>query len=218
MMFRAPGISSRSQASSSGWSSATRTLDRLAHAVASAEARGSKGTAGGEASRPCDARTECCSPSRAATIATRSPQFSRADFIIPNAVPVPAEPIIFLKTPDTVVGPDDEVLIPRRSTKTDWEVELAVVIGSTARYLDLTGQAAGDWDVTVMNADNRSDTLPAGFTIETPALPHIRQVHPDHALVGDLATERPEAGRGRGHAVLPLMFPVGQFGPLGGDS
>jgi 2-keto-4-pentenoate hydratase/2-oxohepta-3-ene-1,7-dioic acid hydratase in catechol pathway len=47
----------------------------------------------------------------------------------------PAEPIVFLKTPDTVVGPDDEVLIPRNSTKTDWEVELALVIGAEARYL-----------------------------------------------------------------------------------
>jgi 2-keto-4-pentenoate hydratase/2-oxohepta-3-ene-1,7-dioic acid hydratase in catechol pathway len=48
----------------------------------------------------------------------------------------PKEPILFLKTPDTVVGPDDEVLVPRRSLKTDYEVELAVVIGATARYLD----------------------------------------------------------------------------------
>jgi 2-keto-4-pentenoate hydratase/2-oxohepta-3-ene-1,7-dioic acid hydratase in catechol pathway len=48
---------------------------------------------------------------------------------------VPGEPIVFLKAPDTVVGPDDEVLVPRGSTRTDWEVELAVVIGRTARYL-----------------------------------------------------------------------------------
>ncbi|MBT2402638.1 MULTISPECIES: fumarylacetoacetate hydrolase family protein [unclassified Streptomyces] len=47
----------------------------------------------------------------------------------------PAEPIVFLKAPDTVVGPDDTVLIPRGSVKTDWEAELGVVIGSTARYL-----------------------------------------------------------------------------------
>jgi 2-keto-4-pentenoate hydratase/2-oxohepta-3-ene-1,7-dioic acid hydratase in catechol pathway len=47
----------------------------------------------------------------------------------------PSEPVVFLKAPDTVVGPDDEVLVPRGSTKTDWEVELAVVIGRTARYL-----------------------------------------------------------------------------------
>jgi 2-keto-4-pentenoate hydratase/2-oxohepta-3-ene-1,7-dioic acid hydratase in catechol pathway len=49
---------------------------------------------------------------------------------------IPGEPVVFLKTPDTVVGPDDTVLVPRRSTKTDYEVELAVVIGSEARYLD----------------------------------------------------------------------------------
>lgn len=48
----------------------------------------------------------------------------------------PPEPIIFFKAPDTVVGPDDTVLVPRKSVKTDWEVELAVVIGRTARYLD----------------------------------------------------------------------------------
>ncbi|MGA5249761.1 fumarylacetoacetate hydrolase family protein [Streptomyces pseudogriseolus] len=48
----------------------------------------------------------------------------------------PAEPVVFFKAPDTVVGPDDTVLIPRGSVKTDWEVELAVVIGRTARYLE----------------------------------------------------------------------------------
>ncbi|MFB6958536.1 fumarylacetoacetate hydrolase family protein [Streptomyces sp. NPDC056309] len=48
----------------------------------------------------------------------------------------PAEPVIFLKAPDTVVGPDDTVLVPRGAAKTDWEVELAVVIGRTARYLE----------------------------------------------------------------------------------
>jgi 2-keto-4-pentenoate hydratase/2-oxohepta-3-ene-1,7-dioic acid hydratase in catechol pathway len=47
----------------------------------------------------------------------------------------PAEPVIFFKAADTVVGPNDTVLVPRGSTKTDWEVELAVVIGRTARYL-----------------------------------------------------------------------------------
>lgn len=49
---------------------------------------------------------------------------------------IPTEPIIFLKAPDTVVGPTDQVLIPRDSVKTDWEVELAVIIGRQARYLD----------------------------------------------------------------------------------
>ncbi|CAM5330390.1 MULTISPECIES: fumarylacetoacetate hydrolase family protein [Streptomyces] len=48
----------------------------------------------------------------------------------------PAEPVVFLKAADTVVGPNDTVLVPRGSVRTDWEVELAVVIGRTARYLD----------------------------------------------------------------------------------
>ncbi|MFF0448169.1 fumarylacetoacetate hydrolase family protein [Streptomyces sp. NPDC004609] len=47
----------------------------------------------------------------------------------------PPEPVVFLKAADTVVGPYDTVLVPRGSTKTDWEVELAVVIGRTARFL-----------------------------------------------------------------------------------
>lgn len=54
---------------------------------------------------------------------------------------IPTEPILFLKAADTVVGPDDTVLIPRGSAKTDWEVELAVVIGTQARYLDSPAEA-----------------------------------------------------------------------------
>ncbi|MFC4137777.1 MULTISPECIES: fumarylacetoacetate hydrolase family protein [unclassified Microbacterium] len=48
----------------------------------------------------------------------------------------PTIPILFLKTPNTVVGPDDAVTIPRGSEKTDWEVELGVVIGTRTEYLD----------------------------------------------------------------------------------
>jgi 2-keto-4-pentenoate hydratase/2-oxohepta-3-ene-1,7-dioic acid hydratase in catechol pathway len=48
----------------------------------------------------------------------------------------PTVPIIFLKTPNTVVGPYDDVQIPRGSTRTDWEVELGIVIGRRASYLD----------------------------------------------------------------------------------
>lgn len=54
----------------------------------------------------------------------------------------PAEPVVFMKAPDTVVGPEDQVLIPRASAKTDWEVELGVVIGAPARYLDGPRDAA----------------------------------------------------------------------------
>ncbi|KQO95896.1 fumarylacetoacetate hydrolase family protein [Leifsonia sp. Leaf264] len=54
---------------------------------------------------------------------------------------LPAEPVIFMKDPTTLVGPFDDVLIPRGSVKTDWEVELGVVIGATARYLDSPDEA-----------------------------------------------------------------------------
>lgn len=53
----------------------------------------------------------------------------------------PTVPIIFLKTPNTVVGPHDTVTIPRGSEKTDWEVELGIVIGARAAYLDSPEQA-----------------------------------------------------------------------------
>ncbi len=49
---------------------------------------------------------------------------------------IPDEPVVFMKSPGTLVGPDDTVLIPRASTKTDWEVELAVVLGQRVSYLD----------------------------------------------------------------------------------
>jgi 2-keto-4-pentenoate hydratase/2-oxohepta-3-ene-1,7-dioic acid hydratase in catechol pathway len=53
----------------------------------------------------------------------------------------PEVPIIFLKTPNTVVGPYDDVVIPRGSENTDWEVELGVVIGRTASYLETDEEA-----------------------------------------------------------------------------
>ena len=56
-------------------------------------------------------------------------------------LPVPSEPILFLKAGDTVVGPHDPVLIPPHSEKTDYEVELGVVVGREARYLDSPAQA-----------------------------------------------------------------------------
>ncbi|RAG86695.1 hypothetical protein DN069_05315 [Streptacidiphilus pinicola] len=54
---------------------------------------------------------------------------------------IPERPVVLMKDPGTVVGPFDEVLIPRGSRKTDWEVELAVVIGRRARYLDSREEA-----------------------------------------------------------------------------
>jgi len=48
---------------------------------------------------------------------------------------IPKEPIIFMKATSSICGPDDEVMIPKASQKTDWEVELGIVIGSLARYV-----------------------------------------------------------------------------------
>lgn len=54
---------------------------------------------------------------------------------------VPDEPILFTKSPNTLIGPNDDVRIPRGSTKTDWEVELGIVIGKRASYLDSPDEA-----------------------------------------------------------------------------
>ena len=63
---------------------------------------------------------------------------------------VPHEPVVFMKDPSTMVGPFDNVAIPRGSEKTDWEVELGIVIGRTARYLD---------------AEKDADSVIAGYAI-----------------------------------------------------
>ncbi|RKR73514.1 fumarylacetoacetate hydrolase family protein [Frondihabitans australicus] len=54
---------------------------------------------------------------------------------------VPSEPILFTKSPNTLVGPNDDVRIPRGSTKPDWEVELGIVIGRRTSYLDSVDEA-----------------------------------------------------------------------------
>ncbi|MEO8377350.1 MAG: fumarylacetoacetate hydrolase family protein [Candidatus Sumerlaeota bacterium] len=60
-----------------------------------------------------------------------------------SGMPIPTEPIIFMKATNTIVGPNDDVFIPRRSVKTDWEVELGIVIGNEALYLPSEEEAAG---------------------------------------------------------------------------
>lgn len=51
-------------------------------------------------------------------------------------MPIPAEPVLFFKSTTALVGPNDDLKIPRGAEKTDWEVELAVIIGKTARYVE----------------------------------------------------------------------------------
>jgi 2-keto-4-pentenoate hydratase/2-oxohepta-3-ene-1,7-dioic acid hydratase in catechol pathway len=58
-----------------------------------------------------------------------------ADHAAETGAAIPAEPIVFNKAPSCIVGPNDDVIIPRGSQKTDWEVELAIVIGERASYI-----------------------------------------------------------------------------------
>jgi 2-keto-4-pentenoate hydratase/2-oxohepta-3-ene-1,7-dioic acid hydratase in catechol pathway len=58
-----------------------------------------------------------------------------SDHAAESGMPVPAEPIIFMKATSSIVGPHDDLEIPKDSTKTDWEVELGVVIGQPAKYV-----------------------------------------------------------------------------------
>ncbi|HWP26671.1 MAG TPA: fumarylacetoacetate hydrolase family protein [Xanthobacteraceae bacterium] len=58
-----------------------------------------------------------------------------ADHAAEAGLPVPPEPVIFNKAPSCICGPNDNTIIPKGSTKLDWEVELGVVLGSRARYL-----------------------------------------------------------------------------------
>jgi 2-keto-4-pentenoate hydratase/2-oxohepta-3-ene-1,7-dioic acid hydratase in catechol pathway len=50
--------------------------------------------------------------------------------------PIPEHPVVFFKSPSCIVGPNDNIMVPRDSTQLDWEVELGVVIGRTARYVE----------------------------------------------------------------------------------
>jgi 2,4-didehydro-3-deoxy-L-rhamnonate hydrolase len=59
-----------------------------------------------------------------------------ADHAKESGLDIPKEPIIFFKSTSSLVGPNDDVMIPRGSEKTDWEVELAFVIGKKASYVD----------------------------------------------------------------------------------
>jgi len=59
-----------------------------------------------------------------------------ADHAAETGAPIPAEPIIFMKATSAIIGPNDDVIIPKNAIKPDWEVELGVVIGKEARYVD----------------------------------------------------------------------------------
>ena len=85
-----------------------------------------------------------------------------SDHAAETGAPVPDEPILFTKPPNTLIGPYDDVRIPRGSTKPDWEVELGIVIGRRTSYLDSVDEArAAIAGYTVVN-----DVSERAFQIE----------------------------------------------------
>jgi 2-keto-4-pentenoate hydratase/2-oxohepta-3-ene-1,7-dioic acid hydratase in catechol pathway len=74
-----------------------------------------------------------------------------SDHAAESNMPIPAEPIVFMKATSCIQGPDDPVMLPRGSVKTDWEVELGVVIGTRARYVPMSKALAHVAGYTICN-------------------------------------------------------------------
>ncbi len=130
----------------------------------------------------------------------------------------PSSPVVFLKTPNTVVGPNDPVTIPPGSTRTDWEVELGVVIGARAQRLespqDAVGHIAGF--VTANDVSERAHQLEIsggqwslgksapGFCPTGPWL-----VTPDEVAYHDLRlTSRVNGSPRQDSSTADMIFPV----------
>jgi 2,4-diketo-3-deoxy-L-fuconate hydrolase len=78
-----------------------------------------------------------------------------ADHAAESNMPIPKEPIVFMKANSCIQGPNDEVILPKDSVKSDWEVELGVVIGKTARYVEQA--QAGDYIAGYMTINDLSE-------------------------------------------------------------
>jgi len=88
-----------------------------------------------------------------------------ADHAAESNMPIPKEPIVFMKSTTCIQGPDDDVMLPKGSTKTDWEVELGIVIGTRARYVsqkDAVNHVAGY--CTINDVSEREYQLERGGT------------------------------------------------------
>ena len=112
----------------------TRDIDGeflAADGIASASAAAAKGSLPRFAHEGRRAGSPIASPGKVVCIG-----LNYRDHAIETGAPIPEEPVVFMKDPSTVIGAFDEVRIPKRSMKTDWEVELGVVIGRRAQYLD----------------------------------------------------------------------------------
>ena len=139
------------------------------------------------------------------------------DHAAETGTPVPAEPIVFMKAADTRVGPNDTVMLPRDSRKSDWEVELGVVIGSTARHVSPAQALAHVAGYCVVNdlsereyQFERGGTLDKGKSCETfcpvgPWLVTADEVTQPQSLA--LSLDLNGQRRQRGHSSR-MIFPV----------
>ena len=75
--------------------------------------------------------------------------------------PIPKEPVLFMKATTSIIGPNDDVVLPKTSEKGDWEVELGIVIGTTARYV-----AEADWRKYVAGFCLVNDVSERSFQLE----------------------------------------------------
>lgn len=89
---------------------------------------------------PANARWGSCVPRPGKVICIG---LNYSDHAEESGMPIPVEPIIFQKGSNTVVGPFDDIIIPKGSEKTDWEVELGIIIEKKARYLESKEEAMG---------------------------------------------------------------------------
>jgi 2-keto-4-pentenoate hydratase/2-oxohepta-3-ene-1,7-dioic acid hydratase in catechol pathway len=105
-------------------------LARLAEAVGDPTARAALPAAAGRTGPPI------ARPGKVVCIG-----LNYSDHAAETGAAIPERPVVFMKDPSTVVGPYDDVFIPRGSVKTDWEVELGVVIGARGRYLSSPEEA-----------------------------------------------------------------------------
>ncbi|CDX35412.1 Ureidoglycolate lyase [Mesorhizobium plurifarium] len=108
-------------------------------------------------------------------------------------LPIPSEPIVFMKAISSLAGPDDDVPVPRGAKKVDWEVELGVVIGTRARYVsrgEAMAHVAGY--VLVNDVSERSHQLERGGTWDK------GKSHDGFGPVGPWLVTTDELGEGRG--------------------
>ena len=108
------------------------------------------------------------------------------DHALETGNPLPSEPVVFLKAPNCLVGPNDDVLRPRKATEMDWEIELGLVIAERCRYLDAPSDASSKIAGYVLSNDlserafqlNRGGQWDKGKCFETfnPLGPWVRTV------------------------------------------